>query len=81
MRKALVLAAFLLVVLGLSMLPPCINPLSAQSGCCKRRETASAQWRRALDLTFAQCRKLNEQQDGDDVFADEGRVMWDRQCR
>ena len=36
-RKALLLAGLLVVMLALSMVPPCSNPLSAQSGCCKTR--------------------------------------------
>ena len=81
MRKALLLAALLLVVLALSMSPPCSNPLSAQSGCCKTRTTPNTAWRKALDLTFPACRQLNEQRDGDDVFAESGLVWWDSQCR
>jgi hypothetical protein len=81
MRRALLLAGLFLVALALSMLPPCSNPLSAQSGCCKTRNAPNAQWRKALDLTFAACRQANEQRDGDDVFAQSGLVWWDRQCR
>lgn len=81
MRKALLLAGLLLAVLALSMSPPCSSPLSAQSGCCKTRGAPNAAWRKALDLTFGACRQLNQQRDGDDVFAETGLVWWDRQCR
>lgn len=80
MRKALLLTGLLLVVIALSMLPPCSNLLYAQSGCCKTRNALNAPWRKALDLTFAACRQLNEKRDGDDVFAESGLVWWDRQC-
>jgi hypothetical protein len=80
MKKALSLAGLVLVlvVLALSMLPP--SPLSAQAGCCKTRRVRTDPWRKAPDLTFERCRQLNEEQDGDDLFADNGRVWWDRQC-
>ncbi len=81
MKKALLLAGLLLIVLALLMLPPSSTPLSAQSGCCKMRDDPSrGEWRKALDKTFEQCRKVNEQLDGDDLFAESGRVWWDRQC-
>jgi len=79
MKKTLLLAVLVLVVLALSMLPP--TPLSAQAGCCKTRKTADEPWKKALDLTFEKCRQLNEQRDGDDLFAEAGRVWWDKQCR
>lgn len=79
MKKALLLAGLVLVVLALSMLPP--SPLSAQSGCCKTRGAPSGPWKKALDLTFEKCRQLNEQRDGDDLFAESGLVWWDRDCR
>ena len=81
MRRALVLAGLLLVIVAASMLPPCIRPLSAQSGCCKTRTALNLPWRKAMDLTFAACRRLNEQQDADDMFVERGLVWWDRQCR
>jgi hypothetical protein len=80
MKKALLLAGLLLVVLALLVLPPSSTPLSAQSGCCKTRETIRDAWRKDLDLTFEKCRQLNEQRDHDDLFAETGRVWWDRQC-
>ncbi len=80
MKKALLLAGLLLVVLALLMLPPSSPPLSAQSGCCKIRQTSSDPWKKALELTFEQCRERNERDDHDDLFVDHGTVWWDRQC-
>jgi hypothetical protein len=81
MKKALSLAGLLLVVLALLMLPPSSTPLSAQSGCCKTRRTEGESWSKALDLTFEACRQQNEQIDHDNLFADHGRVWWDKDCR
>ena len=79
MKKALLLAGLFLVVLALSMLPP--SSASAQSGCCKTRSAKDQSWKKALDLTFEKCRQLNEQKDGDDLFAATGLVWWDKNCR
>lgn len=79
MKKTLLLAGLVLVVLALSMLPP--TPLSAQAGCCKTRKDTDEPWKKDMDSTFEKCRQANEQQDGDDLFAETGRVWWDRQCR
>ena len=81
MRKALLLAGLLLVVLALLMLPPSSTPLSAQSGCCKIRDDPDGRWRKALDLTFEQCRQRKKDIDhGGDLFAGTGRVWWDKDC-
>jgi hypothetical protein len=82
MKKALLLAGLLLVVLVLLMLPPSSTPLSAQSGCCKIRDDPNnGQWKKALDLTFEQCRQRKKDVDhGGDLFAGTGRVWWDRDC-
>ncbi len=82
MKKALLLAGLLLVVLALLILPPSSTPLSAQSGCCKVRERTGDPWRKDPDLTFEKCRQLNEDRNrGNDLFAATGLVWWDRQCR
>jgi len=81
MKKPLLLAGLLLVVLALLMLPPSSTPLSAQSGCCKIRSDPNGQWRKALDLTYEQCRQRKKEIDGGgDLFAGKGHVWWDKDC-
>jgi hypothetical protein len=69
-----------LAALGLSLLPPCSGPLLAQSGCCKTRQP-NGPWSKRPELTFAECRDLNQEQDRDNVFEPTGRVWWDRECK
>ncbi len=80
MKKALLLTGLLLAVFAVSMLPTSSSSLSAQSGCCKMRRSVDDDWRKALDKTFEECRNLNKERDGDDLFAKRGLVWWDRKC-
>lgn len=55
------------------------NASFAQQGCCKVRKSRSGRWY-IKDYSFEQCRQLNDERDGDDVFYDRGRVWWDERC-
>ena len=49
----------------------------AVSGCCKQK--IGDKWRR-IDADFEQCKTLNEQNDGDNVFEPSKTYWWDVGC-
>jgi len=79
MKRILGTLLFLVIAGTIYLVLPCRNAVLAQSGCCKVRDSFSAQWRQN-GLPFEACKRLNQQQDGDDVFARQGLVWWDGKC-
>ena len=79
MKRILVILGFLLIT-GLLLPFSGDNKLYAVSGCCKERASIKAGWIRN-QLDFVNCRSMNQNQDGDNVFDQRGRVWWDTQCR
>ena len=49
---------------------------SAMDGSCKDRTSNTAPWQ-PNRLTFEQCKARNQQQDGDNVFDEQGLIWWD----
>jgi hypothetical protein len=55
------------------------NP-SAQSGCCKERDSLSTNKWYENGLSFRRCRDLNNKRDDDDLYRRTGYVYWDEDC-
>ena len=56
------------------------NQLFAVSGCCKVRGDDGEDWQRT-NKSFNSCKMLNEEEDRDNIFEDNGFVWWDVTCR
>ena len=79
MKRILVILGFFLIV-GLLLPFSGDNKIYAVSGCCKERSSYKAKWYQN-GRNFGQCKALNQNKDGDNVFDRRGLVWWDSQCR
>ncbi len=79
MKKIPLLIGFLLLAVAIFLTFPCYNRLLAQSGCCKRRDSLTMPWYR-VQLSFDQCKQINDQTDRDNVFDERGLVWWASRC-
>jgi hypothetical protein len=79
MRRKIILLLTIISVLFLISYLSFDNPSFAQQGCCKVRQSTSGSWYR-INAGFDECRNLNQQKDGDDLYQPLGRVWWDQRC-
>jgi hypothetical protein len=80
MKKISLIIGLLLIIIAILMVLPIGSQLMAVDGCCKQRNSYSENWRRSR-LNYPQCRQLNQQRDGDNIFDQSGLVWWDVRCR
>lgn len=75
MRKHLLPFGIIVVIITLTLLFSYRFDLSAQSGCCKERQSVQGVWY-PNGLNYKQCFELNQALDHDDMHAENGRVWW-----
>lgn len=54
-------------------------PILAQAGCCLERASLGSPWV-VTDLSFEQCRAINEVKDNDNLLMEAGTIWWDSTC-
>jgi hypothetical protein len=79
MKRKMILLLTILSVFFLFISLSFENTSFAQQGCCKIRQSRSGSWYR-INAGFDECRNLNQNKDGDDLYQPLGRVWWDQHC-
>jgi hypothetical protein len=78
---ALVFTAIVFVVVGISLIPISGDRAFGEEGCCMQRECPedTCQWY-VMPGDYDNCKKINDQKDGDDVESESGLIWWSEDC-
>jgi len=79
MKKLSVCMVCLSVALVFSLPHSNQDSLNAQHECCKQRDDEDSPWYEN-GLNYNECKRLNREEDGDNVRSDDGLVWWDDNC-
>ena len=81
MKKLVLILGVVLVASLFSAPLLCDKQALAISGCCKERASLNSDWRKQPGISINQCKRINKDKDGDNVFDASGLVWWDVNCR
>lgn len=78
MIKYLAVLGLMLVLGSMGLIIDDDNQALAISGCCKKRSSTNSPWRK-VGTDLQRC-KVENREDGDNVFKKSGLVWWDMAC-
>ena len=81
MKKIIIIAIALLVVIISQVVADECLYLAQRKECCKKREWLAGEWQKT-ELSFSECEELNRMRDGvDNILKEKGDVWWDMKCK